>query len=191
VDAKSGTSRPVIEHLDGAPVVARVSVRRPHGTGAGAVGSVSWELCYGDVPIAGAVIGIGEAALAIDVPMLEPWMDDVALSVTAWSETGDPVPVEATCARAARRLTSAEATARAVRPGLRSQLEVPQRGEAFVAEQRMLLVPRPPAPSPNQQRAARSVVLYQDVHRLLAHRRERLRGASRDRTDEGGERGRD
>lgn len=180
-DPTRGTYHPVIECLEDETAVARLSVRRLHDAGAGFTGPISLELCYGGFPIASAVIASGESALVTDVPALEAWMDDFALTLVAWSEDGETVPVEATCSRAAHRLTGAEAAARSIWPGAREQLEEPKRGEAFVAARRLVSVPRPTGPGPSRPPAVRRVVLYQDVHQLLAHRKRRLQGAPRDR----------
>jgi hypothetical protein len=175
----TGSFRPVIEHVEGALPAARLSVHRRHDTATG--GPVFCELCYGGVRIATGVIAAGERALELDVPALEDHMDDFALTVRAWSEGGETVAVQATCARPPARLTRAEVAARSLWPGARGQLEVPKRGEELMAERRLLSVTQPAKGAGPGRRVSRPVVLYQDVHRLLAARRRRLEDAPRKR----------
>jgi hypothetical protein len=181
-DRRRDTYRPVIQHLEDERAAARLSVRRLYHAGAGSAGSISWELCYGGFPIASGIIARGESTLSTDVPALEAWMDDFALTLVAWAENGEPVSVEATCRRTRHRMTRAEATARSLWPGAREQLEGPKRGEARVAARRLVSVPDAVRDArPSRPPGVRRVVVYQDVHQLLAHRISRLQKAPRDR----------
>ena len=134
---------------------------------------MTWELCYGGVPIATGSLGSGEEVAFTDIDAIEPSMDNAGFSFAARTAAGAAVAIEAICVRPARPLTRAESTARAKWAGLRDQQEVPAAGRQFLAATREV-TRTVPAGSQTQTRS-RCVCIYQHFAVLLAHRRRRVR----------------
>jgi hypothetical protein len=134
---------------------------------------VTWELCYGGVPIATGSLGSGEEVAFTDIDAIEPSMDNAGFSFVARTATGEAAAIEAICVRPARPLTRAERTARAKWAGLRDQPEAPAAGRQFLAGIRE--VTRTVPAGPQTRTRSRSVCVYQHVAVLLAHRRRRVR----------------
>ncbi len=134
---------------------------------------VTWQLCYGGVPIATGSLGSGEEVAFTDIDAIEPSMDSAGFSFVARTATGEAAAIEAICVRPPRPPTRAESTARAKWAGLRDQQEIPAAGRQFLAGTREV-TRTVPAGSQTQTRS-RCVCVYQHVAVLLAHRRRRVR----------------
>lgn len=140
--------------------------------GPGTTGAVTWELCYGGLPIASGSLEGDQEALFTDVAGVQPSMDGAGLTITARREDGAPCEIEAICVRPMRPPTRAEAAARARWPGARNQHETPALRRPFVAEIREAL---PVAAGPGiRPGARRRVHVYQHFSALLAYRRRSL-----------------
>jgi hypothetical protein len=139
----------------------------------GSAGEVTWELCYGGVPIATGSLGPGEEVAITDIDAIEPAMDSAGFSFTARTPDGEAAAIEAICVRPPRALTRAESTARAKWSGLRDQPEAPAAGQQFLAGTRE--VTRTVTAGSQTETRSRCVCIYQHVAALLAHRRRRVR----------------
>lgn len=76
--------------------------------------AVTWELCYGGLPVATGSLDPGQDVLFTDVASVQPAMDGSGFTITARYEDGEPCAIEATCVRPVRPPTRAEAAARTV-----------------------------------------------------------------------------
>jgi hypothetical protein len=152
--------------------VPRLLIRRTGGTGT--AGAVTWELCYGGLPIATGELGPDQQPVFTEVASFGPSMDGAALTITARSSNGEPCMVEATCVRPARPATRAEATARARWPGVRDQQEPPALRRQFLAGTADVSpgVPAGPGTGPGSRRC---VCIYRSSVVLAAFRRRSLR----------------
>ncbi|HEY2575731.1 MAG TPA: hypothetical protein VGI74_05435 [Streptosporangiaceae bacterium] len=136
-------------------------------------GAVTWELCYGGVPIATGALGSGEEVAFTDIDAIEPSMDNAGFSFIARMASGEVPAIEAICVRPARPLTRAERTARAKWAGLRDQPETPAAGRQFLAGTRDVTRTVPAGRGTGTR--SRCVCVYQHFAVLLAGRRRRVR----------------
>lgn len=136
-------------------------------------GIVTWELCYGGLPIASGSMSGDQELLLAEIGVVRPDMDSLGLTLTARHEDGQPAAVEATCVRPVPPATRAEALARATWAGARDQHEAPVPRRPFLAEAREVLPPVRAGQdgAPRRRRAC----IYQHFSVLLAERRRRLR----------------
>lgn len=142
--------------------------------GSGTAGAVTWELCYGGLPIATGSLESGREVLFTEVAAVQPSMDSAGFTITARSGDGEPAAIEATCVRPMRPPTRAEATARARWPDARNQRDVPQFRRALLAGTRDVVPAASPGPDAGPGR--RRVCVYQPFPVLLAFRRRLVRG---------------
>lgn len=162
----------VVEDENAAFGVARLLLRRAGGPGKG--GAVTWELCYGGVPVAAGSHGPDQDVVFTEIASIEPAMDSSGFTITARYADGDQCVIAAVCVRPARPPTRAEATARARWPGARHQQAAPGPGRLFLAGTRDISLP-PPASPQGEPGRPRSVRVYQHFSVLLAHRRQIMR----------------
>jgi hypothetical protein len=135
---------------------------------------VTWELCYGGVPVATGSLGSDQEVSFTDIDAIEPSMDSSGFTFTAWHEDGRLSAIEAVCIRPGMPPTRAEATARAKWSGARNQQEAPSFRRFFLAGTEDAVLPAFPDPHAGERQ--RSVCVYQHFSRLLTHRRRQLRG---------------
>ena len=158
----------VVEDKNAEFGVPRLLLRGTASPGQG--GAVTWELCYGGLPVATGSLDSDQDVLFTDVASVQPSMDSAGFTLTARYEDGEPCPIEATCVRPVRPATRAEAAARAQWPGARNQQEAPALRRPFMAETRDV-TQRRDAGSGNGRDGHRSVYVYQHFSVLLAYRR--------------------
>jgi hypothetical protein len=153
--------------------VARLLLQGAGGSGTEAV---TWELCYGGVPVATGPLASDQGTLFIEIASIEPAMDSSGFTISARYADGDDCEIAATCVRPARQPTRAEATARAQWPDARHQRAAPAPRRSFLAETRDISAPTGAAAEPAKPR---SVCVYAHFSVLLARRRWFMRGAGR------------
>ena len=162
----------VVEDEDAEFGVPRLLLRGTASPGQG--GAVTWELCYGGLPVATGSLDSDQDVLFTDVASVRPAMDSSGLSLTARYADGEPCAIEATCVRPVRPPTRAEAAARAQWPGARDQAETPALRRPFLAATRDVAQQRDVGPG-NARRSHRNVCVYQHFSVLLVYRRRLLR----------------
>jgi hypothetical protein len=155
--------------------VARLLLRGAGGSGAEAV---TWELCYGGVPVAAGPLDSDQGTLFIEIASIEPAMDSSGFTISARYADGDDCEIAATCVRPARPPTRAEATAREQWPDARHQRAAPAPRRSFLAGSRDISPPAP-AGAETGRGKPRSVCIYEHFSVLLAQRRRFMRGAGR------------
>jgi hypothetical protein len=141
--------------------------------GRAAPGIVTWELCYGGLPICSGSMSGDQELLFAEIGVIQPEMDSLGLTLAARHEDGQPAAIEATCVRPALPPTRAEALARVKWAGARDQHEAPAPRQPFLAEAREALPPVRAGQGGAPRR--RRVCIYQHFSVLLAQRRGRLR----------------
>jgi hypothetical protein len=155
--------------------VARLLLQGAGGSGTEAV---TWELCYGGVPVAAGPLASDQGTLFIEIASIEPAMDSSGFTISARYPDGDDCEIAATCVRPARPPTRAEATARAQWPDAQHQRAAPAPRRPFLAGTRD--IPRPaPAGAKTVPSKPRSVCVYEHFSVLLARRRWFMRGGGR------------
>jgi hypothetical protein len=138
-------------------------------------GPLSWDLCYGGLPIAAGELGLDRDLAFIEVASIEPAMDSAGLSIAVRLGDGAPCLVEAICVRPMRPMTRAEATARAKWPDVRNQGKAPPFRRPFLAGIRKVGAAGSPDGDPDQG-DQRCVYLYCECSVLLEYRRRRMQG---------------
>jgi hypothetical protein len=166
----------VVEDENAGFGVPRLLLRGIASPGHGGV--VTWELCYGGLPVATGSLDSGQDVLFTDVASVQPSMDSSGFTLTARYEDGEPCAIEATCVRPVRPPTRAEAAARARWPGTRNQLETPAPRRPFLAETVDIAQRRDAGPG-NGRGGHRNICVYQHFSVLLAYRRRLLRDSVR------------
>jgi hypothetical protein len=166
----------VVEDENAGFGVARLLLRGTASPGHG--GAVTWELCYGGLPVATGSLGSGQDVLFTDVASVQPAMDSSGFTLTARYADGEPCAIEATCVRPVRPPTRAEAAARARWSGTRNQVETPALRRPLLAEIREI-ARRGDAGRGNGRGGHRNICVYQHVSALLAYRRRLLRDPAR------------
>ncbi len=138
-------------------------------------GPLSWDLCYGGLPIAAGELSPDQDLAFIEVPSIEEAMDSAGLTIAVRLGDGAPCLVEAICVRPMRPATRAEATARVKWPDLRSQGEAPPFRRPFLAGIGKVRAAGSPdgATDPGGQRR---VCIYRECSVLLEYRRRRMQG---------------
>jgi hypothetical protein len=136
-------------------------------------GIVTWELCYGGLPIASGSMSGDQELLFAEIGVVQPDMDSLGLTLIARHEDGQPAAIEATCVRPVPPPTRAEALARAKWAGARDQQEAPVPRRPFLAGAREVLPPVRAGRGGAPRR--RRVCIYQHFSVLLAERRRWLR----------------
>jgi hypothetical protein len=162
----------VVEDENAGFGVPRLLLRGTVSPGHG--GAVTWELCYGGLPVATGSLDSDQDVLFTDVPSVQPSMASSGFTVTARYEDGEPCAIEATCVRPVQPPTRAEAAARARWPGTRNQQETPALRRLFLAETRDIAQRRGAGPA-NGRGGHRNICVYQHFSVLLAYRRRLLR----------------
>jgi hypothetical protein len=163
----------VVEDENAASGSPRLLLRGTASPGRGGV--VTWELCYGGLPVATGSLDSDQDVLFTDVPSVQPAMDSSGFTLTARYEDGEPCAIEATCVRPVRPPTRAEAAARARWPGTRNQVETPTLRRPLLAEIRDIAQRGDTGPG-NGRGGSRNICVYQHFSVLLAFRRRLLRG---------------